>query len=537
LHLLLVAVGLLLLVACVNVANLVLVRAAGRVHEFAIRSALGSGRGRLARQLLAESLMFAGLGGLLGLILARAGVNALRSLGRDAVPRLAEVGFDPVVIGFAAVTTIVTAVASGVAPALRLARTSPNEALRQQSRSATGTRGQAWLRNGLAMAQLGLALPLLAAAGVLLSSFHRLQQVDLGFRVDRVLTFEVNLPPVRYAAARRATFQEELARAIRAIPGVSAAGGISRLPATGSYHSWNTSVLSGPLAGTSVSRSRGLNIQQRVISGDVFGALDIPVLAGRTFDDRDDAGAPLRAVVSGNFARQAFPGVPLDGVAGQRIATGGRTLEIIGVVGDVALDVYGAPTLAVYHAHRQFADDRNWALTQVVATEPAPERIIEPARLQVAALDPELAVHRAAAMSEVVGRGISRERFAFVLMAAFAVVAVLLAALGLYGVLAYSVRQRTREIGIRIVLGATTGQVRALVIRQAAVVIAFGLGAGTAGALALGRWLSSLVFQVSPWDPRILAATAGLLATTGLLAAWLPARRAARVPPATAIQA
>jgi ABC-type antimicrobial peptide transport system permease subunit len=182
-------------------------------------------------------------------------------------------------------------------------------------------------------------------------------------------------------------------------------------------------------------------------------------------------------------------------------------------------------------------DDRNWALTQVVATERAPERLIEAARAQVAALDSELAVHRAAPMSEVVGRGISRERFALVLMGAFAAVSLLLAALGLYGVLAYSVRQRTREIGIRIVLGATTGQVRALVLRQAALVIALGLGAGTAGALALGRWLSSLVFQISPWDPRILAATAALLAITGLLAAWLPARRAARVPPAIAIQA
>ncbi len=536
LHLLLLAVGLVLLVACVNVANLVLVRATGRVQEFAIRSALGSGRGRLARQLLVESLLLAGLGGLLGLDLAGLGIRLLRALGRDALPRLDEVGFDPVVLGFAVLTTAVTAVACGVAPALRLASVAPNRALHGQSRSATGTRGQGWLRNGLATAQLALALTLLVGAGVLLASFHRLLQVDLGFRVERVLTFDVNLPTIRYDAARREAFQEELARTVRTIPGVTAAGGISRLPATGSYHPWSTSIASGPLAGTTVSRSRGFNIQQRIISGDLFAALEIPILAGRPFDARDVASAPLRAVVSANFARQAFPGVPFDGVVGQRITAGGRRLEIIGVVGDVALDVYGAQTLVVYHAHRQFAEDRNWALTQVVAAELPPERLIEPVRARIAAVDPELAVHRTAPMTEVVGRGTSRERFALVLMGAFAGVSLMLAALGLYGVLAYSVRQRTQEIGIRMALGATTAQVRTLVLRQAAVVVGTGLVIGIAGALVLGRWLTSLVFEISPSDPRVLLATTLLLTITGLLSAWLPARRASRVEPRIAMQ-
>ena len=219
------------------------------------------------------------------------------------MPRLDEVGFDPVVLGFAALVTVVTAVAFGVAPALRFAHIPPIHALRQQSRSTTGTRGQGRLRSGLAAAQLALALTLLVGAGVLLASFHRLQQVDLGFRVDGVLTFDVNLPTIRYGAERRAAFQEELARRLRTIPGVTAAGGISFLPATGSHHPWNTSVLSGPRAGTTVMRQDGFNIQQRTVSGEVFAALEIPVLAGRTFDARDDAGALLRAVVSANFAR------------------------------------------------------------------------------------------------------------------------------------------------------------------------------------------------------------------------------------------
>jgi putative ABC transport system permease protein len=536
LQLLLIAVGLVLLVACVNVANLVLVRATGRVHEFAIRSALGSSRRRLVRQLLVESVLLAGLGGGLGLALAGFGINVLRSLGRDAIPRLDEVRFDPTVLAFAVVVTTATAIAFGVTPALRLARIPPNQALRQQTRSATGTRAQERLRSGLAAGQLALALTLLVGAGVLLASFHRLQQVDLGFRVERVLTFEMSLPTMRYDAARRAVVQEDVARRIQAIPGVKAAGGTSRLPATGSYHPWGTRIDSGPLIGKTISQGAGFNIQQRTVSGDFFAALEIPVLAGRTFDGRDDSGAPSRAVVSANFARQAFPGMPFDSVVGQRIAPLGQRREIIGVVGDVTLDVYGTPALVVYHAHRQFAANRNWALSQVVATELPPERTFAAVRAEIAALDPELVVHRAAPMNEVIGRGVSRQRFALVLMGAFAVVSVLLAALGLYGVLAYSVRQRTQEIGIRMALGATAAQVRALVLRQAVIVIGSGLVVGVAGALLLGRWLSSLVFKVSPWDPRILLATALLLTITGFVAAWLPARRASRMPPNMALQ-
>jgi putative ABC transport system permease protein len=535
LHLLLIAVGLVLLVACVNVANLVLARATGRVDEFAVRLALGSGSRRLVRQMLVESLVLASLGGLMGIALATVAVRVLRVLGEDAIPRLKEVGFDPIVLGFAALVTVATAVGFGVAPALRFGHISPVGALRQQSR-ATGTRAQGRLRNALAAAQLALALTLLVGAGVLVASFYRLQRVDLGFRVDSVLTFEVNLPSVRYDAERRAAFQEELARRLRAVPGVIAAGGVSFLPATGGYHGWNTSIMSGPRVGTQVANRDGFNIQQRTVSGDVFAALDIPVLAGRTFDVREAVGAPPRAVVSANFARAAFPGMPFDSVIGQRIATGGRpTLEIIGVVDDVALDVYGAPSLAVYHAHRQFADDRNWALSHVVATELPPERILPDVRAAVAALDPELVVHRAAPMTDVLERGTRRERFALVLMAAFAGMSLLLAAVGLYGVLAYAVRQRTQEIGVRIALGATAAHIRLTVLRQASFVLGVGLIAGTAGALVLGRWLTSLAFGISPSDPRIVVAAAVVLTTTGLLAAWLPARRASRVEPRRAL--
>jgi putative ABC transport system permease protein len=353
LHLLLIAVGVLLLVACVNVANLVLTRATGRIEEFAVRLALGSGRRRLVRQMLVESLVLASLGGLIGLVLASIAMRVLRVLGEDAVPRLKEVGFDPVVLGFAALVTVITAIAFGTVPALRFSHIPPVSALRQQSR-ATGSRAQGRLRSGLVAAQLALALTLLTGAGVLLVSFYRLQRVDLGFRVDDVLTFEVNLPSVRYDATRRAAFHEDLARRLRTIPGVSAAGAISFLPATGSYHGWNTSILSGPRAGTQVAGRDGFHIQQRTVSGDIFAALRIPVLVGRTFDSRDDAHAPSRVVVSANFARTAFPGMPFDAVVGQRVSAGGRPpLGIIGVVGDVVLDVYGAPSLVVVPKRRE----------------------------------------------------------------------------------------------------------------------------------------------------------------------------------------
>ncbi|MPY87594.1 MAG: FtsX-like permease family protein [Luteitalea sp.] len=535
LQLLLVAVGLVLLVACVNVANLVLVRATGRLHEFAIRAALGSGGVRIARQLLVESGILAVLGGSLGLVLAGFGVNVLTVLGSDGIPRLDDVGFDPAVLGFAVAVTLATAVVSGVAPAVRFGGIDPNRTLSQQSRSATGARGHGRLRSGLAAAQLALALTLLVGAGALMASFHRLQQVDLGFRVERVLTFDVSVPTVRYDAEQRAAFQEELARRIETIPGATAAGGTSRLPATGSYHPWGTQIESGPLAGTCVCQP--LKIQQRTVSGDFFAALEIPLLAGRTFDARDDANAPSRAVVSARFARRAFPDMPFEDAIGQRITSLGEfEREIIGVVGDVTLDPYGTPTLIVYHAHRQFASNRNWALSQVVATELPPERILPAVLAEVAALDPELVVHRTAPMAEVVGREISRERFALVLMVAFAVVALMLAALGLYGVLAYAVRQRTREIGIRIALGATAAHVRALVLRQAAVVVGIGLVVGIAGAHALGRALASLLFETSASDRRVLVATAVLLTVVALLAACLPAWRASRVEPRIAIQ-
>jgi putative ABC transport system permease protein len=536
LHVLSLAVVLVLLVACVNVANLALTRSTGRVHEFATRAAIGAGTRRLVRQCFAESLLLGALGGVLGLAVAAIGVTILKRLGGDTVPRLDEVSLDPAALQFAALVTIITAVAFGTAPAVRLLRIAPIDALREQSRSTTGTRGHGRLRMGLAAAQLALALTLLVGAGALVGSFHRLNQVDLGIRMDDVLTFDVNLPSVRYNAQRRTEFQEELSRRLGALPGVTAAGAISFLPTTGQYHGWTTSVLTGPRAGAWISSGTGFNIQQRTISGNLFAALGIPMLAGRAFDGRDTPDAPMRVIVSANFADAAFPGMSFDRVIGQRIAAGGRSAEIIGIVGNTTTNVYGRVAVVVYHPHRQFAANRNWALTHVVASSRQTAEVLHDVRATIAALDRELVVYRAAPMADVVGHGSRRETFALALMAAFAGVSLLLAALGLYGVLAFAVRQRTPEIGIRLALGATGRQVRALVLRQASAVLGVGLAIGTVGAFVLARSMTTVFFETSLWDPRIFAAAATLLTGTGFIAAWLPARRASRLAPTIAVR-
>jgi predicted permease len=380
--------------------------------------------------------------------------------------------------------------------------------------------------------QVALALMLVASAGVLILSFHRVQQVDLGFRPEGVLTFATHLPGARYDATQRAAFQEELARRLETIPGVAAAGGTSWLPVNGSYHNWGTRLVSGPHAG----EDSWIGAEQRIVSGRFFEAIGIPVLAGRVFDERDDAGAPQRAVISESIAREAFDDRPLVDVIGQRIAPLGEEREIIGVVGDVALDARGTPAPIIYQAHLQYADDRNWALAQVVATDRDPKRILSAVRAELSAIDPDVVFYRPMPLTDVVGRGVSRDRFALVLMGAFAAMALILAALGLYGVLSYAVRHRTQEIGIRIALGASRSRVGAMVLKQALVVLAIGVPAGILGALALGRWLASLVFQTSPWEPRVLGATVLVLTSVAIVSAWLPARRASRVEPRTAFQ-
>ncbi|MGH7591942.1 MAG: FtsX-like permease family protein, partial [Gemmatimonadales bacterium] len=387
-------------------------------------------------------------------------------------------------------------------------------------------------RTGLVVAQVALAFVLLVGASLLIASIHRLHQVDLGVAPDQALVFDLQLPAVRYDSLARGQFYETLDRRIEEIPGVRAAGGISRLPATGNYHQWGTQALTGPLVGAREG-NRG-DINQRIVSGDYFKAAGIKVLAGRVFDAGDVMGAPDRVVVSENFAKLFYAGVdPL----GQRLNAGGHDSEIIGVVADVAIDPEGDPAYYVYHPHTQWSGDRNWALAQVISTNGPPLAVEAAVRRVLAALDPQLVMYHPTTLADAIGQGTAARVFTLRMLVAFAAVALLLAALGLFGVLSYAVRLRTREIGIRMALGAGTGSIRGMVLRQGLTIAAIGIGIGLIGAAALARVMAALVFKMSPLDPLVLTAAILFMAAVAAAAAYLPAWRATSVDPREVLQA
>lgn len=529
LTLMLGGVGLVLLLACVNIANLLLVRGSERAREFALRSALGAARGRLGRQLLIESLTLAIIGAVAGLGIAKLGMIAIEQLGGGTIPRLSTMTLDAVVLGFSLGIGLLSAVLFGLAPAHHAARTQPGDVLRDQSRSATGGLGSIRLRETLVVAQVALAFVLMFGAGLLLASFHQLGQLDLGIKPKNVLTYQLSLPSVRYDSVARARLYEELATRTMALPGVQAAGGVSCLPATGRYHSWGGEVAAGPMAQTPEGRFQADN---RTISGEYFKAAGIPIVAGRAFDARDDMSAPSRIIISKNLAERLFPGMdPL----GQHIDFSGDN-EVIGVAGDVALDNENNGAFYIYHAHRRFAGDRNWSLTQLVSTTGDPIALVPEIRRVLAELDPSLVLYRPATLEEVVGRGVAQRLFTLRLLLAFAAVALGLSALGLFGVLSYSVRLRSREFGIRMALGAERGSIRGMVLSRGLRLTLVGIVAGAGGALVLGRLMTSMIFQVKPLDPTVLLGAAVFMFGVAAVAAYLPAHRATAADPREALQ-
>jgi hypothetical protein len=330
---------------------------------------------------------------------------------------------------------------------------------------------------------------------------------------------------VRYDSSQRARFYDDFAAELSKIPGVRAAGGISRLPATGNYHEWGTQALTGPLAQV---RRGNFGAQQRVIAGEYFRAVGIPLIEGRLFDAHDVAGAPDRAVVSQSFARRAFPGVS---AIGQRIDAGGRQSEIIGVVGDVSINNEGGEAEYVYHSHRQWAGDRAWSLTQVVSLTGSRDQVDRPIARAISALDPELVMFKPAMLEEVIGRGVAQRVLTLRILVLFAGVAIVLSALGLFGVLSFGVRLRAREFGIRMALGADSGVVRRMVLRKGFAVTAVGLLFGVAGAVVASKLIASVLFHVSPLDPRVMVGSIVLMAVIAGFAAYLPARRATQSDP------
>jgi predicted permease len=524
------AVFLVLVLVCVNVANLMLVRGSDRAHELAIRTALGAERWRLVRQMLRESLVLSIVGAAAGLVVARLAMSAIVALGADTIPRLTSLTLEPRLLAFSLVIATISAVGFGLAPALRASRTQPTDALREQSRGSTGGLSNMRLREWLVVSQVALAFMLLVGAGLLISSLDRLQHVDLGVKTANVLTFELNLPDGRYDSTARGITYERVARSLAALPGVRAAGGVSKLPATGHFNRWGVDALSGPLV-----RNRDVNVngENRVVSGDYFRAAGIPIDRGRAFDDRDAPGAPATLIVTKSIADKLFPG--LDPI-GQMLETGGRRGTIVGIAGETSVTNEGEPGMFVYHPHRQFAGNRNWVLMQVVALNGPNDAMQQSVRSAIAAIDPLLVVHRPTMLDDAVGRGAAQRVFTLRILGAFAVIALILAALGIFGVLSYGVRLRAREFGIRMALGAQQSSIRVMVLRRGLLVSGIGIVIGVAFAAGLSRFMGSMLFEVSPLSPIVFGGAAGFMGVIAAASAYLPAYRATATDPRSALQ-
>jgi len=540
LRVLFVAVACVLLIACVNIANLLLARGSQRQREIAIRAALGAGWSRLVRQLLTESVLLAGCGAAMGILLASwltdfFARRATMLFGRSDFDPPRNIQLDWWVFAFTAALAIVAGILSGLAPALAAARTDLTTRLKDSSRSTTAGRGQNRFRYGLVMAEVALSVVLLVSAGLLARSFFALRSVHPGVRTDHLLTAGLSLPDVRYdKRAKIAGFTHELLGRLKAVPGVRSVGLVSCLPMDGYCGDTAFSIEGRP---TAVGQFRiALN---RAASPDYFATAGIPILRGRTFTDRDGMGTDdehlhLSAVIiSESMAHEFWPN---EDPIGKRIYYGDEKsvrFEVIGICGDVILSLDDKPRPTMY----QPIFDGYWTdFYMVVETATPPENLASAVRSAVNHQDPTLPVFDVRTMDDLMEASASHEQFTAMIIGCFALVALILAAVGLYGVLYYVVSQRTNEIGIRVVLGATSGEVRRLVLWQGMQPAVAGIVLGLAAAVALTRYMESLLFGVKANDPATFGAVAVLLAGVALMACSIPAFRATRIDPAVALR-
>jgi putative ABC transport system permease protein len=527
------AVFFVLLIACVNVANLLMSRAATRGRELAVRASIGASRARLVRQLLTESLVLALAGGALGFGLAWLGVRVLVALAPADLPRSAEIGIDPLVLLFAAGVSIAAAVVFGLLPALRGSREDAAAVLNESDRrTTTGVHGR-HRRQLLVATELALSMVLLVGAGLLLRSFDRLRATDPGVRTDHLLTFSLSLQGERYAsnAGTERAFRTLLDR-LRALPGVERAAIASTLPVGGGgFYLGRAFLAEGrpePPAG------KDIVAQWVVASPDLFGTFDIPLLAGRTFTAQDDSASTPVMIVNREFVRKMFP----DGNAlGKRVRSWRDEnvyREIVGVVEDVRYFSAGDSLRPLVYVP---LPQCLWnSMVVAVRTSLPPESLTPGVRAVVKELDPDLAVDDVQTMEQALNDSMARSRFSAALLALFAALALVLAVVGTYGVLSYGVTQRRREIGIRMALGARPGMVLGMVLREAGGVVVVGLAAGLLGAFALTRLMRGLLYEVSAMDAATYTAVAALLAAAAIVASLVPARQAASVDPVSAIR-
>jgi predicted permease len=528
------AVGLVLLIACANIANLLLARGTNRTHEIAIRAALGASRGRIVRQLLAEALALSLSGAALGAWVGTGALSAILNLYPSNLPRASEIGIDYRVLVFTAALAVVTGVVFGVVPAWQVSKPNLTGVMRERNRNATGGRNPNCWRAGLVIGETALGMMLLVGAGLLIRSFDRLSRVNLGLNPEHVLTAKFDLSETRYKADQQDRFIQELLDRIQALPGVIRAAASIPLPLSAGEISLSFNLLDHPVPEANQPTARAF-----VVAPGWFETLEIPLLRGRSFDERDQRNAAPVIMINDEFRRKFFPH---EDPIGRRLKIGatedGResygTRMVVGVIGNLRRsNLAQAPEAAFFVPLSQLM----WGTpTLVVRTAADPNQITPPIRKLLASMDPNAPLYEVHTLKDYFVLDLGRARFQTMLLGFFASLALLLTAVGLYGVMAYAVAQRTQEIGIRVALGAGRGDVLRMILAKSFLITGIGLVLGMAGATILTRLFRSLLYEVKPADPMTFAIVSLLLVGTSTLASYIPARRAAKVEPMVALR-
>ncbi|HEX3229290.1 MAG TPA: ABC transporter permease, partial [Pyrinomonadaceae bacterium] len=530
---LLATVVFVLLIACANVANLLLARASSRRKEMAIRGALGAGRGRIIRQLLTESMLLSAIGGVVGFLIAIWGTPLLVSFIPEKVPRIHEISVDLRVLGFAFLISLLTGIVFGLAPALQASRIDLNESLKESARGTTGGLRQNRLRAFLIVSEVSLAVILMIGAALLTKSFVRLIDVKPGFDPSHTLTMEVSLPtlpPSKYANdEEQAAFFQQLLDRLNHSPGVTAAGAVLSLPLTGAQESTDVFIEGRP----KLTAGERPNADYTIVTPDFFKALRIPLLRGRQFSDLDRKDATAVIIINDALAQRYWPN---EDPLGKQITVGfeKQPREIVGIVATIkqtTLSAGGRHAMYLPHLQRPTG-----GMSIVVRTSGDPMSLVASARTQIHAVDQSIPVTNIRTMDEVFSESVAQQRFSMLLVGLFGSLALVLAAIGIYGVMAYSVTQRKHEIAVRMALGAKSSRVWRMVLKDGLVLASLGVGIGLGGAFALTRLMSTLLFEVKPTDVQTFATVSALLILVAIVACVVPARRATKVDPLEALR-